>query len=97
MRVGNDDKGNRWFGKGHNILRRGGAYPKGTGSTYRSCFAVCRWRCSARAPAVNGKGADRVVRPYEGFAAIYHPFGVGGRRGVGDGRDLKRPYGVLTD
>ena len=20
-------------------------YPKGTGSTIRSCFAVCRWRC----------------------------------------------------
>ena len=28
--------------------RRGGAYPKGTGSTNCSFFAGCRWRCSAR-------------------------------------------------
>ena len=28
-------------------LRRGGAYPKGTGSTNCSFFAGCRWRCSA--------------------------------------------------
>ena len=27
---------------------RGGAYPKGTGSTDCSFFAGCRWRCSAR-------------------------------------------------
>ena len=48
------------------IPRRGGAYPKGTGSTYRSCFAVCRWRCSARTPPGNAHqfvGADDSVRP----------------------------------
>ncbi len=51
---------------GNVIPRRGGAYPKGTGSTGRSCFAVCRWRCSARTPPGNTHqfvGADDSVRP----------------------------------
>ena len=42
---------------------RGGAYPKGTGSTSRSYLAVCRWRCSARAPAVWGKRAEQSPAP----------------------------------
>ena len=31
-----------------NVSFVGRDYPKGTGSTYRSCFAVCRWRCVSR-------------------------------------------------
>ena len=30
--------------------------PKGTGSTYRSCFAVCRWRCVSRLAGWRGCG-----------------------------------------
>ena len=53
-------------------LRRGGAYPKGTGSTNCSFFAGCRWRCSAhlllgekvsRPTAVTDEGATTTHAP----------------------------------
>ena len=38
-------------------------YPKGTGSTSRSCFAVCRWRYSALTLAKCGKRAEQSPAP----------------------------------
>ena len=41
-RKGENGKGKTETGTPSSVGRH---YPKGTGSTYRSFFAVCRWRC----------------------------------------------------
>ena len=49
---------------GYGIFRRGGAYPKGTGSTSRSYLTGCRWRCSALFPSVAEEPGGAEPRPY---------------------------------